>query len=610
MRQPKSKISSLLHSSSIFHQRYLYISTIGCAIPLLTTLPAFAAPDPQPTSFTGQLLAQAAPTTVPPNQDFQRPTTTPSEAPQPLLPAPENLIPTPTIPKPSSAPTDFSNRIVVKKFEIVGSTVFTPAELAQLTAPDTNRPIDFNQLLQVANRITQLYASKGYVTSGAYIPGNQTFDPNGAVVRIVIVEGRVEDIVVTGTQKLNPNYIRSRIGLGSGKPLQIDRLLESLRLLQQDPLIKSISTELTAGKEPGTSIIQLKVIENPTWRVGFSVANNRTPSVGEIQAQTSISQSNLTGAGDSLALTYGRSEASNAFDVNYTIPLNPHNGTLKLQYSRSDSRVIEAPFEQLDISGRSQDISLSYRQPLVQTTSEEFALGVTIATRETNTTYLPSATGERLGYPSPGADDNGTTRIAAVRFFQDYTVRDTQQVFAARSQVSLGMNAFDAINSPSSPNSNFFTWRGQTQYVRSLAPNSILLLRLEGQLADRPLVALEQIGIGGQETVRGYRQDLLLGDNGLLASAEVRIPIFTPANSRQIIQVVPFVDFGTIWNQSASNTSRIDAIGSAGIGLRYNSGDNFFVKIDYGIPFTAVNQTKRTGQEGGFHVLLGYNQSF
>jgi hemolysin activation/secretion protein len=558
---------------------------------------------------TAPAIAQTPPNL--PRPDFQRPAPLPTEAPLPTLPSPEDFLRNPANSQPSIIPpTDFSTQIVVKKFEIIGSTVFTPAELAAITAPLTNRSIGFPQLLQAANQITELYVSKGYINSGAFLPGNQTFSVQGSTIKIQVVEGSVEDIVVIGTQRLNPSYIKNRIGLGANKPLKIDRLIESLRLLQLDPLIKSISTELAAGKESGTSIVQLKVTENSTWRAGINVGNSRTPSVGEIQAQASISQSNLTGNGDGLAISYGKSEASNAYDINYTLPLNPHNGTLKLQYSQSNSRVIEAPFERLDINGTAQDISIGYRQPLIQNTSQEFALGVTLARRSTNTGYLESVIGERIGYPSPGADANGNTRITAARFIQDYTARDSQQVFAARSQVSIGINALNATVAASSPDSNFFTWRGQAQYVRALAPNSIALLKIEGQIADRPLVALEQIGVGGQDTVRGYRQDLLLGDNGLLASAEIRIPIFTPPDSKQILQIVPFVDFGLVSNQSPNPAPPTDTIASGGIGLRYQSGDNFFAKLDYGIPFTSISQPRRTSQEKGFHFSLGYNQSF
>jgi hemolysin activation/secretion protein len=423
--------------------------------------------------------------------------------------------------------------------------------------------------------------------------------------------GRVEDIVVTGTKRLDPNYIKSRIALGTDKVLKIDRLIESLQLLQLDPLIKSIGTELVSGQQPGTSIVQVNVSERPNWQADINIANNRTPSVGEIQVQVGALQNNLTGIGDAIAATVGKSEGSTLFDLSYTLPLNPRNGKLRLQYSSSASRVVESPFERLNINSNEQDFGVSYRQPIVQTPDRELAVGVALTKRDVSTGYLQSLIGTRIGYPTPGADANGSTRVTAARFFQDYTRKDTQQVFALRSQLSLGLPAFGATDNPSSPDSKFLTWRGQAQYVRALAPNSLFLVKLDAQLADRPLLAIEQIGLGGQDTVRGYRQDLLLADNGIIASAEVRLPIFTPPDSKQVIQVVPFLDFGLGWNQPNNpSTNLTPTIASGGLGLRYQDGNDFSARLDYGIPFTAIDLNKRTGQEKGFYFSVNYNRSF
>jgi hemolysin activation/secretion protein len=566
--------------------------------------------EPEPSG----LLAQTTPSL--PRPDFQRPAPQPTEVPQPTLPPSEEILPkTPAAPNLPSQPTpsdDVPAQIVIKRFNVTGSTVFSSADFAQITAKFANKPLDFTQLLEVANEITQLYQRNGYISSGAYIPGNQSFDANGGTIEIKVIEGRVEDIVVTGTRRLDPNYIKSRIALGTGKVLKIDRAIERLQVLQLDPLINSISTELVSGQQPGTSILKIQVSEAPNWQVGANIANNRTPSVGEIQAQVAIGNNNLTGTGDSIGVAYGRSEASGIIDLNYNLPLNPNNGTLRVQYSNSTSRVIESPFDRLDINSNGQDWGITYRQPLIQTPAQEFALGATLSRRETTTGYLLSLTGNREAYPTPGADANGGTRTTVARLFQDYTVKDTQQVFAARSQVSVGVNALGATVNPNSPDSQFVAWRGQAQYVRALAPNSILLLKLDSQLADRPLLALEQIGIGGQDTVRGYRQDLLLADNGAIASAEIRLPIFTPPDSKHVLQIVPFIDFGWAWNQpnNPAPNPTPSTIGSAGLGLRYQDGGNFNARLDYGIPLNAIEGNRRTGQEKGFYFSLGYNHSF
>ena len=593
-------------------------STLSIATLLILNIPAngFATTIVKPSTQEdlAGTITQATPTL--PRPDFQRPITPPLEQPIPTLPPPQDILPPPTspnLPSQPAVPNGTPRSVNVKRFEIKGNTVLSSAELAKITSKYTNKPLDFAQLLQVASEITQLYVEKGYVNSGAFIPGDQSFDSQGATIEIRVIEGRVEDIVVTGTQRLNPNYIKSRIALGVGKVLKLDRLLESLQLLQLEPLIKAISTELVSGQQPGTSIVQIKVTETPNWQTGINIANNRTPSVGEIQSQIFVSHSDVSGLGDGIAISYGRSEASNVLDFNYTLPLNPYNGTLRVQYSNSNSKVVESPFDRLDINSTGQDMGITYRQPIIQTPAQEFAMGITLARRETNTGYLQSVIGERIGYPTPGADANGSTRVTAARLFQDYTLKDTQQVFALRSQLSFGFNAFGATINPNSPDSKFVTWRGQAQYVRALAPNSLFLVKVESQLADRPLLALEQLGLGGQDTVRGYRQDLLLGDNGVIASAEVRIPIFTPPESKQVFQIVPFLDFGYAWNQpnnpSPSPSPTPSTIGSAGLGLRYQGGD-FSAKLDYGIPFKAIDSVKRTGQEKGLYFSVNYNYSF
>lgn len=127
---------------------------------------------------------------------------------------------------------------------------------------------------------------------------------------------------------------------------------------------------------------------------------------------------------------------------------------------------------------------------------------------------------------SAGADDQGRTRISAVRFFQEWSQRSNTEVLFARSQFSLGIGALNATINKDAPDSRFFAWRGQTAWLRRLG-DTTLVLRADLQLADRPLVPLEQFSLGGVATVRGYRQDALLSDNGFLASAELRIPILS-----------------------------------------------------------------------------------
>ncbi len=529
------------------------------------------------------------------------PTPTPLPETEPLPPL-EELLPqiedTPSIPQPS--PEQIPGTIIVNQFQVIGSTVFTSEELAPILEQFTQRPISFAQLLEAQDAITQFYQDRGYLNSGAFIPP-QTLQ-NG-VVTIEVVEGEVEAIEVTGTRRLKPSYIRSRLALATQAPLNQERLLTALQLLQLDPLIENLSAELAAGSRPGLSQLEIKVQEADAFSSQLTLDNQRSPSVGSIRRQLQLTHGNLLGFGDRFNLTYTNTDGNNTLDdISYTLPINPRNSTLSLSYSRSQSNIIEEPFDSLDIESKSRSYELTYRQPLKQTPTVEFALGLTASRQETETSLLD------IPFPlSAGANDSGETQISTLRFFQEYTQRSNRNVFALRSQFTLGINAFNATINSNAPDSEFFAWRGQAQYLHLLAPDTILVLRSDLQLADQALVPLEQFSVGGQLTVRGYRQDTLLADNGVFASAELRLPILRISDWKMLVQVTPFFDFGTVWNSSNSDTDiETSTLSSVGLGLRFLLGNNFNARLDWGIPLVDLESNQDNLQEKGIYFSIQY----
>jgi hemolysin activation/secretion protein len=514
------------------------------------------------------------------------------------IPAPADLLP-PTVPTPSEVGPNTPDKITVTQFKVTGNTVFTQADFDAVTAGFRDRPISLTELFQARSAITQLYVDKGYITSGALIPPQKLKD---GVVEIQVVEGRLEGINVTGTQRLNPGYVRSRIGLGTQTPLNRNTLLESLRLLQLDPLIKNLSAELSAGTRPGESLLDLKVTEARSFDVKVTLDNSRSPSVGTDRRRISLSEGNLTGLGDAISIGYTNTNGSNGFDFGYTLPVSPHNTTLAFNVGTSSSKVLEKPFDALNIQSRSQYYEVTLRHPLKQSPSEEFALGLTGSFRQSGANFLD----DQVPFPAAGADADGKTRVSALRFFQEWTKRSEQQVLAFRSQVSLGVSALgSSVSSDGTPDSRFFTWRGQGQWVRALAPDTLLLVRGDVQLADRPLLGLEQFGLGGQETVRGYRQDALLTDGGMLLSVEGRIPLFKfGADKRSIIHLTPFLDLGKAWNAGGKASPESSTLFSAGLGLRLQLGSQVTARLDWGIPLTSIAGDKRTWQENGIYFSL------
>ena len=552
--------------------------------------------------FTLPIFAQTRANTLTPQiitPSLRSPSTQPPvQTPKPL-PSPDELLNPSRQPSSPQKEIPVTGTITVNRFEVLGNTAFSQVELDQFLLPFTKRPITFSELLKARSLITDLYVSRGYITSGAFIP---TQDLQNGVVKIQVIEGGLEEIKITGVERLSPDYVRSRMNIATGAPLNRDRLIQALQVLQINPLIASVSAELSAGTRAGQNILEVRIREAKSLSAQLSLDNNRAPSVGSLRRKVQVSEANLTGLGDTLSVGYSNTDGSNSYDLSYTLPINPYNGTIAFAFNNGNSNVLEKPFNILDIYANSTSYDFTFRQPIEQTPSQEIAMGFTASYRESLTSLL------KIPFPLyAGADDNGVTKIAVLRAFQEFTQRSSQSVISLRSQFSLGLGGVLGSNvNTSFPDSRFVSWRGQSQYVNLLAPDTFLLLRGDLQFGDRALLPSEQIGFGGQDTLRGYRQDVLLGDNGLNLSAELRVPILRIPEWEGLLQIVPFVDAAAVWTSSGEANSSSNTLLGTGLGLRWRVGNTLDLRLDYGIPLISVPNSRNTAQENGLYFNLNF----
>ncbi|MEM8723274.1 MAG: ShlB/FhaC/HecB family hemolysin secretion/activation protein [Cyanobacteria bacterium P01_G01_bin.39] len=515
----------------------------------------------------------------------------------PIPPLPESVL-------------DIPGTIVVEQFSFVGSTVFMPDELNQAVQEFTGKAISFAQLIEAANAITELYVSQGYITSGAYIPA-QSLDKQ--TVQIQIIEGSLAEIDVSvASDSLKESYIRDRLENRTGTPLNINQLQSALQLLQLNPLIESLKAELGAGTKPGTNILTVSVVPDETFALEINLNNNRNISIGTFERGVQIEEANLLGFGDQFQFAYDNTDGSNQFGGGYTLPINSRDGSIGFDFRVALNEIVQDDFEDLDLDIESRNYNLTLRQPVLRRAtpevSQELALSITGTRRESDGTVLDEP--QPL---TPGADENGEINTSILSLTQEYLQRNRQQVISARSQFNFGLDVFDATILGEEPDSEFFSWRGQFSYLRLLstpqqtsAIGSTILLRSELQLAADPLISTEQFSLGGSRTVRGFRQDALLTDNGFLAAAELRLPVarFTKLNAT--LQITPFVDFGTGWNSDDEVTDFNTLIG-AGFGLLLETPESLSARIDWGIPLINDDDEGSSLQEDGVYFQLRYD---
>ncbi|MDJ0688732.1 MAG: ShlB/FhaC/HecB family hemolysin secretion/activation protein [Xenococcaceae cyanobacterium MO_188.B32] len=562
---------------------------------------------------------------LPPPQNINPPSHVPQTTPKPSQPAEDLLKQGPSSPNTTpKLPETVPESITVTEFEFRGHTVFSSEELVQELAETfdtvltkTDESISLSRLLQIAAEVASIYNNKGYRTSGAIIniPLETRKNRKGKVI-IEVIEGKLEGepkVIARNAGRLN-SYVRSRLGVEPKEPLNVDDLQEALQLLQLDPLIESISATLSAGSDTGKNILEVKYLAAPTFNPQVFLDNGRSPSVGSFERGVLLRKANLLGLGDGISLGYINTDGSDRLDVSYELPFNASNGSLRFNYVQNDSNVVEPPFNDLDIESESRYYELTLRQPVIRSikerTFQELAFGLTGFWRENESSVLG------MPFPlTPGASDDGETSIFALRFLTDWTLQNAQEVIALRSEFSWGLDAFNSTvrrqipNVEEIPDSQFFAWRGQAQWVRIVDEETSLLIRANAQFAG-VLLPSEQFSVGGLGSVRGYRQDQLLTDNGLFTSIEVRRTILRISEGQGRLQLIPFIDYGRGWNSSQKTNPEPNDLVSVGVGLQWQQGDNFTARLDWGIPLVDADLRNRTWQENGILFTVQWNPSF
>ncbi len=526
----------------------------------------------------------------------------------PVEPEPPTLPPLPESPLPPTTPPALNTlpsvpqeprvipglRVWVTAVDVVGSTAFSADELAAVVAPFEGKEATFEDLLAIRTAVTDLYTRHGYTTSGAFLPPQDISD--GRIV-VQVIEGVLERVEIEGLRHLQERYVRDRIALAAQAPLNIQRLEQALQLLQVDPLFSSVQAELAAGTSPGLSILKLNLREAPQLRSRLVVENRDSPSVGSIRYSAAITHQNLLGIGDRVSAEVGFSEGIRSYDFNYALPLNARNGTLSVHYTNSSSAVVEDPFDELEIEGRSQMVALSFRQPIVRTPANEFSLGLSAEWRQSRTFLF-----DDLPFSFSEGPDQGESKVSVLRFSQDWVNRTPNRVLAARSQFSVGLDVLGATINDTGTDGRFFSWVGQFQYVQALGADAIAIARISTQLTPDSLLPLEQFSIGGADTVRGYRQNLRVADNGVLSSLEIRVPIIRDLDGIGLVQLTPFIDVGSVWN-NFDDVTEPTTLASAGLGLRWQ-WKRVSARLDWGLQLNDVDNQGDSLQDNGLFFQI------
>jgi hemolysin activation/secretion protein len=442
----------------------------------------------------------------------------------------------------------------VERIEIRGNTVVPAAELDAIARPYAGRDVSVAELEELRQKLTRRYVDGGFVNSGALIPEGALA---GGTLTVRIVEGRLAAVRLKGLERLRESYVVARLVPDPQAVLNVDALRDRFQLLLSDPLFDRVRAGIMPAPERGSAYLDVEVVRARPYQVTLFANNYRPPSIGEYAVGVSGWVRNLSGFGDLLdASLQAPTQGDHAprGDIAWRIPLGPWQTEVSALWSRGRSSVVEEPSSVLDIESELTTGEIGIAQRLYEDMRQRAAMGVGASRRENVTTLGGEPFSFVLGEP------DGVTRVRSLRFWQEYSYRWEGGAAVLRSTFARNRNNLEDVGGLPLAVSTFDhenrTWIGQAYLGARIPERSIQAsIRATLQRTRERLIPLDALSLGGVNSVRGFRENQLLRDEGGFVNAEVEVPAFSLPERGLAVNVAGFADHGFGRNQGGPRLS-------------------------------------------------------
>lgn len=455
-------------------------------------------------------------------------------------------------------------RFVLQAVQFEGKSSLGADKLRPVIAPYIGKKMGLLDLETLRLQLQQTYIDAGYRYTSVLLPSQKI---TTGIVHYRIDEGRLTQINIQGNERLKQDYIRARIAPDATEPINRDALQERFQSLLQDPLIERVNGVLKPGTAPGETVLDLDITRAKPYELNIGMDNYTTPSIGSYTGRLDGLVRNLTGWGDFLRVNISGSEGTKNIGGYFSLPLNSKDTRFNISYQGNASNVIDSKWKNQNVDTGFMDFNAGISHPLYKTLNRVLALEGQIAYRQTKTTVL--------GIPLPlgeGGEENGKARVSVLRCIQNYLQRDELQVLSLRSSMNIGVDALDAtINPNGASDGRYFSWLGQLRYLYKFDQQGTqLFIRGDVQLSSGRLLPLERFALGGVNTVRGYRQNEMVRDEGYAVAVELRYPLLPDQTQEgHHLNLVPFFDLGGASTDSIAGRPSATLM-STGLGLQWS----------------------------------------
>ncbi|MCT6664289.1 ShlB/FhaC/HecB family hemolysin secretion/activation protein [Enterobacter mori] len=425
------------------------------------------------------------------------------------------IVPRPVTPDDASTPQ--GPCFVIRRIELSGATLLSPSAKNRLTAPWINQCLDMARLTRLTDAVSDWYISRGYITSRAFLTEQ---DLSGGVLHLAVLEGKLQHIRLEGV----PDRTLKMTFPGlEGKILNlrdIEQGMEQLNRVRQRP----VEIEILPGDRQGYSVVNLTATPEFPLSGSVSFDNSGQKSTGTGQLTGALYGNNLLGLADKWFISGGRSsDFSNSKDAqNFAAGVSIPYGYALLDYSYSWSNYLST----IDNNGylwRSTGDTETHRLTgsWVLFRNGDIKTGVSAGiTHRINRNYLDDvllATSSR--------------KLSSVSLGINHTQKIASGVATLNPTFTQGVPWLGAEDDNDKqgdvPKAEFRKWSLNGSFQRPVADKLWWLTSLYFQWSPDRLYGSERLTLGGETSVRGFKEQYISGDNGGYWRNELNWSLFT-----------------------------------------------------------------------------------
>ncbi len=495
--------------------------------------------------------------------------------------------------------------ITVSAFQIEGDNPLDATATAAALEPFKGEYAGLDGVLAAADTLEAAFREQGYSFHRVVVPPQ---DMAGGMLLLKVVTFTLADINVSGqTHFTEASVKRSLPGLKSGAPPDLGELSRELAVANLHPG-KQIKLGFKESKEtPDALDAAIKVRDVRPWSLFANANNIGNKDTGRSRLAVGGQHSNITGHDDVLTGSFTTSP-DNADDVQqygayYQVPVYPLGGWLSAFYVRSDVDVgnVQGFF---DVSGGGEFVGVAFKRQLLGVGRYRQTFSAGLQDRLFDTGIATSGT----GLPLPGISTKVRSRPVSLRYDGGYNWAATSLdfYFDFTQNMSFGGHNnerdYSKLRAPADPDWKVVRFGSLVTY--RLPRDYLSVTRLTGQYTNEPLIPGEQLGFGGERTIRGFEERTISGDKGLLLNLELWSP---PVARLYGIRFLAFFDAGhKVLEKPLSGQRHNDTMSSVGVGARWQWRNQLTFAFDYGQPLASADGEAADRGNSKWHMNIQY----